>query len=40
MNSSPKKLQPMLQTIPADTDGVTNVVDNILIYGITIEQHD
>ena len=40
VNSAPEELQQRLQTILADIDGVTNIADDILIYGITIEQHD
>ena len=40
MNSAPKELQYMLQCILADIDLVTNIADDILIYRITIEQHD
>ena len=39
VNSAPEKLQNTSQTILADIDGVVNIADDILIYGITIEQH-
>ena len=40
MKSAPEELQNALQTILADIDGVMNIADDILIYGMTIEQHD
>ena len=41
VNSAPEELQQhMLQTILANIDGVMNIADDILIYGITVEQHD
>ena len=40
MNSTAEVLQHTLQTILAETDGATNITDDILICRITIEQHD
>ena len=40
VNSALGELQQTSQTILADIDGLTNIADDILIYGITIEQDD
>lgn len=40
VNSALGELQQTSQTILADIDGLTNIADDILIYRITIEQHD
>ena len=40
VKSALEELQNTLQTILADVDGVMNIADDILIYGMTIEQHN
>ena len=37
VKSAPEELQNTLQTILADIDGVMNIADDILIYGMTID---
>ena len=40
VKSASEELQNTLQTILADIDGVMNIADDILIYGMTTEQHN